>query len=238
LDGSDIGNVRYSKYCPSVIFQGVFVPRERIFLCGDLKFAVELVIRFSAYHRRSHGRCKSGKIDCMVGTALTLMEYSGTARASHCKQKVIEMIHRAETLYGCCLASSYQGKKETSGTYFIDTVLANASKPNEGTEMAEATRLMLDTCGGFVSDLPWDKDLQNPEIGPLLKKYLKGVAKFPVEKRIKMFRLSEKLAMESAETVSDIYGGGSPEAHRVTIFREADLEAREKAAKRLAGIED
>jgi 4-hydroxybutyryl-CoA dehydratase/vinylacetyl-CoA-Delta-isomerase len=221
-----------------LIFDDVFVPKERIFMCGETEFAVDMVIRFSSFHRQSHGGCKSGKIDCMIGTALTLMDYNGTNRASHLKQKVIDMIHRAETLYGCCLASSYEGKREASGTYFIDTVLANASKIHEGRELAESIRLMIDIVGGFVADLPSDKDLEHPQIGPLLKKYLKAKDTVPVENRIKMYRLAEKLAMESADTISDIHGGGSPEAHRVTIFRETDIKSKIKAAKRLAGIED
>jgi 4-hydroxybutyryl-CoA dehydratase/vinylacetyl-CoA-Delta-isomerase len=237
LDGCDMGNVRYSKYCPTLIFNDVFIPKERVFMCGEVEFAGEMVVRFSSYHRQSHGGCKSGKIDCMIGTALTMMDYNGTSRASHLKQKVVDMVHRAETLYGCCLAASYEGRKEPSGNYFIDTALANASKIHEGKEMAEAIRLMVDICGGFVSDLPSDRDLANPEIGPLIKKYLKGVQDVPVENRIKMFRLAEKLAMESADAISDIHGGGSPEAHRVTILRETDLETKKKAAKRLAGID-
>jgi 4-hydroxybutyryl-CoA dehydratase/vinylacetyl-CoA-Delta-isomerase len=96
---------------------------------------------------------------------------------------------------------------------------------------------MVDACGGFVADLPSDKDFENPEIGSLLKKYLKAVDGIPVENRVKMYRLVEKLAMESADSISDIHGGGSPEAHRVTIFRETNLESKKKAAKRLAGIE-
>jgi 4-hydroxybutyryl-CoA dehydratase / vinylacetyl-CoA-Delta-isomerase len=59
-----------------------------------------------------------------------------------------------------------------------------------------------------------------------------------VEKRVKMYRLAEKLALESADTISDIHGGGSPEAHRVTIFRETNVNSKKKAAKRLAGIND
>jgi 4-hydroxybutyryl-CoA dehydratase/vinylacetyl-CoA-Delta-isomerase len=236
LDGCDIGNVRYSKYCPTLIFDNVFVPKERIFMCGETEFAVDMVIRFSSYHRQSHGGCKSGKIDCMIGTALTLMDYNGTTRASHLKQKVIDMIHRAETLYGCCLASSYEGKKEPSGTYFIDTVLANASKIHEGRELAESIRLMIDIVGGFVADLPSDKDLDNPQIGPLLKKYLKAKDSVPVENRVKMYRLAEKLAMESADTISDIHGGGSHEAQRVKIIRESYTKSNIKAAKRLSGI--
>jgi 4-hydroxybutyryl-CoA dehydratase / vinylacetyl-CoA-Delta-isomerase len=238
LDGCDIGNAYYSKYCPTLIFDDVFVPWDRVFMCGETEFAQDMVVKFSSLHRQSHGGCKSGKIDCMVGAALTLMDYNGTSKAAHLKQKVIDMIHRAETLYGCCLASSYEGKKEPSGTYFIDTVLANASKIHEGKEMSEAIRLMVDASGGFVSDLPSDRDFENPEIGDLLRKYLKGVEGVPTENRVKMYRLVEKMAMESADTISDIHGGGSPEAHRVTILRETDLESKKRAAKRLAGIKD
>jgi len=237
-DGCDCGNLRYSKYAPTVIFDNVFVPWNRVFLCGEVEFAADLVAYFSAFHRQSHGGCKAGKIDCMVGAALTMMAYNGTEKVGHHKEKVIDMIHRAETLYGCSLAASYEGKPTPSGTYFIDPVLANASKIHEGKEMAEATRLMIDIAGGFVADLPSDRDFDHPEVGPLLKKYLKGSDQTPVENRIKMFRLIEKMAMESADTISDIHGGGSPAAHRLTIFRESDTRSKVEAAKRLAGIED
>ena len=39
LDGCDIGNVYYSKYCPTLIFDDVFVPWDRVFLCGETEFA-------------------------------------------------------------------------------------------------------------------------------------------------------------------------------------------------------
>lgn len=237
-DGCDCGNQRYSKYAPTVIFDNVFVPWERVFLCGETEYAADLVAYFSAFHRQSHGGCKAGKIDCMVGAALTMMTYNGTDKVSHHKEKVTDMIHRAETLYGCSLASSYEGKKMPSGTYFIDPVLANASKIHEGREMAEATRLMIDVAGGFVADLPSDRDFENPSVGPLLKKYLKGASQVPVENRVKMFRLIEKMAMESADTISDIHGGGSPAAHRLTIFRESNNQQKVQAAKRLAGIKE
>lgn len=238
LEGVDCGNVRYSKYCPTVIYDDVFVPWERVFMCGEIEFSGELVNRFSAFHRQSHGGCKAGKIDVMTGAALMMMDYNGTSKVSHLREKITDMIHKAETLYGCSLAASYEGKKEPSGTYFINSVLANASKIHEGREMAESIRLLIDITGGYVADLPSDRDFQNPEISGLLKKYLQGAAGYPVEHRIKMLRLVEKLAMESADFISDIHGGGSPQAHRLTIMRESDLERRKKLAKRLAGIEE
>jgi 4-hydroxybutyryl-CoA dehydratase / vinylacetyl-CoA-Delta-isomerase len=238
VEGVDCGNIRYSKYCPTLIFDEVLVPWERVFMFREVEYAAEMVTRFSAFHRQSHGGCKSGKIDAMTGAALLMMDYNGTAKVSHHKEKVTDMIHIAETLYGCSLAASYEGKKEPSGTYFIDPVLANASKIHEGRQMAEAIRLLIDVAGGFVADLPSDRDFNNPEIGALLKKYLQGATGVPVEKRIKMLRLVEKMAMESADTVSDIHGGGSPAAHRITIFRESNVNDKKNCAKRLAGIED
>ena len=238
LEGVDCGNIRYSKYCPTLIFNDVFVPWERVFMCGEVEFAGEIVGRFSALHRQSHGGCKAGKIDAMTGAAQIMAEYNGTNKVGHIREKIVDMIHRAETLYGCSLAASYEGKQEPSGTYFIDPVLANASKIHEGKEMAEAGRLLVDVAGGYVADLPSDKDLKNPEIGPLIQKYLKGVADVPTMNRIKMFRLVEKMVLESADTISDIHGGGSAAAHRLTIFRESDINHKKQCAKRLAGIEE
>jgi 4-hydroxybutyryl-CoA dehydratase/vinylacetyl-CoA-Delta-isomerase len=237
IEGVDCGNIRYSKYCPTVIYDQVFVPWERVFMFGEIEFSGEIVNRFSAFHRQSHGGCKSGKIDAMTGAALAMMDYNGTSKVTHHKEKIIDMIHTAETLYGCSLAASYEGKKEASGTYFINSVLANASKIHEGKQMAEMIRLMVDITGGYVADLPSDLDFRNPEVGGLLKKYLQGAKGVPVENRVKMLRLVEKLAMESADTISDLHGGGSPAAHRLTILRESDIETRKKRAKRLAGIE-
>jgi 4-hydroxybutyryl-CoA dehydratase/vinylacetyl-CoA-Delta-isomerase len=237
IEGVDCGNARYSKYCPTVIYDDVFVPWERVFMCGEIDFSGEMVNRFSAFHRQSHGGCKSGKIDVMTGAALAMMDYNGSAKVTHLREKIVDMIYRAETLYGCSLAASYEGKKEPSGTYFINSVLANASKIHEGREMAEVIRLMVDIAGGYVADLPSDRDFKNPEISGLLKKYLKGTAEAPVEHRVQMLRLVEKLALESADTVSDLHGGGSPQAHRLTIMRESDLNHRKNIAKRLAGIE-
>ena len=238
VDGCDCGNTRYSKYAPTVIFDDVFVPWDRVFLCGEVELAAELVMRFSAFHRQSHGGCKAGKIDCMAGAALCMMEYNGTGRVSHLKEKVIDMIHRAETLYGCSIAASYEGKQEPSGIYFIDPVLANASKIHEGREMAEVTRLMIDVAGGFVADLPSDRDFENPEIGPLLQKYLKGAKDVPSEKRIKMFR-GETVVENILATVLEVHHVGIVRRGQDRELHPSGARGRYAArAKRIGGKDD
>ena len=236
MEGIDLGNIKFSKFAPLVIYDNVFVPWDRVFLCGEYEFAGQMVRTFGSYHRHSHGGCKCGVGDVVIGAAAAIAEYNGVANVSHINAKLVEMIKTCQTMYGCCLAASMEASKSDSGVYLVDSVLANTSKLYEGKEYHEAIRLLVEIAGGLATDIPSEKDLRNPEIGHFIDKYLRGAADVPTEDRLRMFRLIEKLAFETRDIVSNIHGGGSPEAHRMTLLRDTDLEPKKKLARRLAGI--
>ena len=238
LEDCDLGNIEYSKFANMVIFKDVFVPWEQVFLCGEYEYAGPMVRNFGNFHRHSHGGCKSGVGDVIIGAAATAAEYNGLPNVSHINNKLAEMLKITEALYGCSIAASVEAEPTESGISTVDPVLSNVSKLYEGKELQEAIRMMIEIAGGMVADLPSDKDMANPEIGPLLQKYLKGVENVSTEDRIRLFRLIEKLAFESRDIVSNIHGGGSPETHRLTILRNADIESKKKLAKNLAGIKE
>ncbi len=236
MEGCDLGNVEFSKFAPMIIFKDVFVPWERVFLCGEYEYAGNMVRNFGNYHRHSHGGCKCGVGDVLIGAAATAADYNGLPNVSHINNKLAEMLKVTEAIYGCSIAASVESTPTPSGIYNVDPVLSNTSKLYEGKELAEVIRMMIEIAGGMVADIPSDKDFANPEIGPLLTKYLKGADDVPTEDRIRIFRLIEKLAFESRDIVSNIHGAGSPETHRMTILRNANIEAKKKLAKKLAGI--
>jgi len=236
LQGCDLGNARFSKFSPMVLFDDVFVPWEHVFLCGEYEYAGNMVRNFGNYHRHSHGGCKCGVGDVLIGAAATAAEYSGVGNVSHIRNKYAEMMKVTEAIYGCSVAASVESTETPSGIYTVDPVLSNTSKLYEGKEMAEVIRLMIEIAGGMTTDLPSDKDFANPDIGPMLTKYLKGVDEVTTEDRVRIFRLIEKLAFESRDIVSNIHGAGSPETHRMTILRNSNMEAKKKLAQKLAGI--
>jgi 4-hydroxybutyryl-CoA dehydratase/vinylacetyl-CoA-Delta-isomerase len=238
LQGCDLGNAEFSKASPMIIFNDVFVPWDKVFLCGEYEYAGPMVINFGNYHRHSHGGCKCGVGDIYIGAAAAAAEYSGLSKVSHIKNKYAEMLKVTEAIYGCSIAASVESIKTPSGIYSVDPVLSNTSKLYEGKELAEVIRMMIEIAGGMTTDLPSDKDFENPEIGPMLKKYLKGVDGVDTMNRIKIFRLIEKLAFESRDIVSNIHGAGSPETHRMTILRNYDLNSAKQMAKKLAGIKE
>ncbi|MBF7082739.1 4-hydroxyphenylacetate 3-hydroxylase family protein [Desulfallas sp. Bu1-1] len=242
LEGSemDVGNARYGGQEALVVFEDVFVPWERVFMCREYQFSGDLVERFAGYHRQSYGGCKVGVGDVLIGAAAQLAEYNGASRASHIKDKLIEMIHLNETLYSCGIACSCQGRRTASGTYLIDLLLANVCKLNVTRFPYEIARLAEDIAGGLMVTMPSEKDLRHPEIGPYVKKYMKGVESVPAEHRMRMLRLVENLTLGCAAVgyrTESMHGAGSPQAQRIMISRQANLEHKKKLARVIAGIE-
>ena len=94
----DLGNHQYGGHEALVIFDHVFVPNERIFLNGETDFAGMMVERFAGYHRQSYGGCKVGVGDVLIGATALAADYNGAAKASHVKDKLIEMMHLNECL--------------------------------------------------------------------------------------------------------------------------------------------
>ena len=236
----DVGNARYGGQEAMIIIDDVFVPDEFVFLAGEFDYAAPLVERFTAFHRRSYV-CKTGLGDVLIGAAAQLAEYHGVAGASHIKDKLVEMAHLNETVYGAGIASSYESEPTAAGNYQNDPLLANVCKQNVTRFPFELARLAQDIAGGLVSTLPGEADLADAATGPLLAKYLSTGADVPVEHRVRLLRLVENLTMGRNAVgylTESLHGAGSPQAQRVQIARQADFEADKAMARRLAGIDD
>jgi len=235
----DLGNKGFGGHEAVVVFDDVFVPNERIFLNGQTDFASVLVERFAGYHRQSYGGCKVGIGDVLIGAAALSAEYNGVAQASHIRDKLIEMVHLNETLYSCGLACSYEGNQTKSGNYQIDLLLANVCKQNVTRFPYEITRLAEDIAGGLMVTLPSEKDFKNRHIGHYLKKYLKGSSMSCTEDRIRILRFIENICLGSAAVAyrtESMHGAGSPQAQRIMIARQTDMEEKKEMAKKIAGI--
>lgn len=241
LEGGDIdvGNAKYGGQEAMVIFEDVFIPQEYLFMNGEYTFASVLVERFTNYHRRSYV-CKSGVGDVIIGAAASIADMNGVPKASHIKDKLVEMTHLNETIYATGIASSYQGFPMKSGCYMCDPMLANVCKHHVTKLPYDISRLAQDLGGGLVATMPSEKDLNHPKIGGLVKKYLQGKADVSTEDRMRMLRLIENMTLGRNAVgylTESMHGAGSPQAQRIQIARMAQMEYKKRLAKVLAGIE-
>ena len=240
LEGGEIdqGNAQYAGQEAMILIDDVFVPEELVFMDGETEFAGALVERFTAYHRRSYV-CKTGLGDVIIGAAALVADYNGVAGASHVKDKLVEMAHLNETIYGAGIASSHESHQTRAGNYQPDDLLANVCKHNVTRFPYEMARLAQDLAGGLVATLPSEKDFDNPETGPRLRKYLKGREGVRVEDRARVLRLIENMTLGRNAVgylTESMHGAGSPQAQRVQIARQMNIDEKKRLARALAGI--
>jgi 4-hydroxybutyryl-CoA dehydratase/vinylacetyl-CoA-Delta-isomerase len=241
LEGGTIdpGNACFGGQEALIIVDDVFVPWDRVFMCGETGFAAPLVERFTAYHRRSYV-CKTGVGDVLIGAAASIADYNGCGRASHVKDKLVEMTHLNETIFAAGIAASHESFERPAGNYEPNDLLANVCKHNVTRYPYELARLAQDLAGGLIATCPSEKDLASSATGPLLEKYLVGRPGATAEKRMRMLRLIENMTLGRNAVgylVESLHGAGSPQAQRIQIARQMDIGAKMALAKRLAGID-
>lgn len=235
----DLGNNTFGGQEALVIFDDVFVPNERIFMCKEWQYSGMLVERFAGYHRQSYA-CKTGVGDVLIGAAALAADYNGVPKASHIKDKIIEMQHLNETMWACSLACSYEGTKTESGGYLIDLLLANVCKQNVTRFPYDIARLAEDIAGGLMVTMPSEKDLKDNFTGPWVEKFLRGKVGTDTENRMRVLRLIENITLGTAAVgyrTESMHGAGSPQAQRIMIARQGNLESKKEMARKIAHID-
>ena len=236
--GIDAGNARFSGQEAMIVFEDVFIPNERVFMDGETEFASTLVERFTCYHRRSYV-CKTGVGDVLIGAAATIADYNGVDRASHVRDKLVEMTHLNETIYGTGIAASHQGVATNSGAFLPDEMLANVCKHHVTRLPYEIGRLAQDLAGGLMVTMPSEREFRHETVGPLVEKYLRGRAGIATEDRMRILRLIENMTLGRNAVgylTESMHGAGSPQAQRIQIARSMQTEFKKDLAKALAGI--
>jgi 4-hydroxybutyryl-CoA dehydratase/vinylacetyl-CoA-Delta-isomerase len=208
-------------------------------MAGEVEFSGALVERFAGFHRQSYGGCKVGVGDVLIGAAALAADMNGVPKVSHIKDKLIEMTHLNETLYSCGIACSAEGTKLPSGNYQIDMLLANVCKQNVTRFPYEIARLAEDIAGGLMVTMPSAQDLFSEKTGPWVEKLLAAQCDVPTLDRMRVMRLVENLTLGAAAVgyrTESMHGAGSPQAQRIMIARQSNMEHKKQLARDLAGV--
>jgi 4-hydroxybutyryl-CoA dehydratase/vinylacetyl-CoA-Delta-isomerase len=234
-EGFDKGNVSFGSSESLVMFDDVFVPKERVFMNGEYDYAAEVVTKFVLLHRMVLGGCLAGCGDVLTGAAALLAEYNGLSR--QLSDRLAEMTYLSEALYSQALGAAHEGQATPSGAWFPDTLLANVTKISVSRLPYEIQKIAEDIGGGMVSCMPSELDLRNPKIGPLVEKYYRGSSGVTAEKRLRAARLIESMVAGPGRLGAlCMHGGGSPAGAQMTVRQLADLERKKELARRLAGV--
>ena len=221
-----------------IVFDRVFVPKERIFLKGEWEFSGDVAHMFANFHRLSAETYKAMELELFTGAAASMAEYNGIEKVAHVRDKLtwLAMYTEAVETLGMAAAEHCSSEKD-SETVYPNPLIANICKFYFADNWHQATKYIQDIAGGLVATCPSSKDYFNPETQPLLEKYLGGKAGVPTEDRLRMVKLVRDLT-SSYEDVLTLHAEGSLEAQKLSILALADFNRYKAAAKRAATVEN
>lgn len=222
-----------------IVFDDVFVPRERIFMNGEWRHSMLLAYTFATFHRYTAISYKVPDVEVMAGTAVAMAKYNGLDRVGHIKDKLAEIAAYVETLRA--LAKAAAADPVMYGDIAVpNPLVANMAKLHFATGYHEFVKKIQDISGGILATAPDKRDWDNPEIHDYLEHYLGGSADHSTLDRLKMIHETMRVvaSREAAyHEVITVHAEGSMAAQKMMILNEAPLDRYETLAKIAAGIE-
>ena len=222
-----------------IVFDNVFVPWERVFMCGEMEGVATFGTILGASHMWHKCMCRWANMDLSIGATALIADYNGAGAAPHIVDALNDMAVDAEMLRSCALAAAVEGWKHASGVYTPRLAPAAAGKIFAAKKLGEDRYYMQDAAGGLVATMASERDYFSPTVGKLLEKYYKGRDGVPTVDRVRAFKLIEDLtASEFAGWYHAmcISGGGASQTYKAVVGMEYDIERCKAKAKRAAGI--
>ena len=233
-----------------VIFDDVFVPWERVFLCGEYQHGGICALLFALFHRHSYSGCKPAVGDILVGLAALGADVNGISKASHIREKLAELIQISELGYAAGFTASELGKPEVHmpglgpkpygpGSYIPNSIYANVGRCLTGESVFREAQILCDIAGGAPATFPFEGDLVSDELKPYMEKYLKRNPDISIEDQIKFWLYFSDLQVSDLSGVlnnAGMHGGGSPIMEQIAITTQYDIKARKKIVRKLAGM--
>ncbi len=224
-----------------LVFDDVFVPWERVFLCGEWEFAGPLALTFAGFHRHSYCGCKPALTDIIMGATALVAEYNGVGPAPHIQDELTELMIIAELVYASGIAAAARAERTSSGIYKPKFLYSNTGRYLAGINVYHEYEILASIAGGLPSTLPAEEDWLNPEVRPYLEKYIRRNPEVDPEKIHRLFRFISDFSSSGNcgwAQYAGIHGGGSPVMEKIGIRSQYDLESKKRMVKYLAGIKE
>ena len=223
------------------IFDHLFIPKERVFMCRESEFGRRVAMLFADSHRHSYCGCKPAVSDVICGATLLAAEANNIEKVSHVREKLSQFAGGAELAFAAGVASAMYGEKTSSGTFFPDVIYANVGRRLMGESIYHEFNMLTEIAGGLSVTLPFEEEFINPETKPYMDKYIVRNAAISPEDSHRIWRFVENVAaspMSAWYQIAGVHGGGSPIMETIALNIDYDYARTKKVARYLAGLDE
>ena len=224
-----------------LVFDHVFVPWDRVFMCGEWEFGRRMAMLFANSHRHSYCGCKPAVSDILCGAAMLAAEANNVHKVSHVKEKLAEYASAAALAYAAGVSAALYGEKTASGVFFPNSVFANVGRRLTGELIYHEYQMLTEIAGGIAVTLPFAADFKEGDNVDHLKQFIVRNPGVGPDDARKIWKFVEDLgtsAMASWYKIAGVHGGGSPIMETIALNVDYDFEDKKKLARYLAGLDD
>ncbi|WP_018924332.1 4-hydroxyphenylacetate 3-monooxygenase, oxygenase component [Salsuginibacillus kocurii] len=205
---------RFEEGDAIVHFDNVFVPWEKVFVCGNSSICNRTFLETNAVKHMSHQVIAKNvvKTEFILGTVLKLMDSIGIDKFQHVQDKGTEIMLNLETMKSHLFRAEQNAKLDKWGTITPDFEALNAARnwyPRIYPRMTEIIRIL--GASGLMG-IPTEADFDHEEIGPILNRGLQAKNLEGYE-RVHLFRLAWDMTMSAfgnRQTHYEYYFFGDP----------------------------
>jgi aromatic ring hydroxylase len=215
---------RHKMIETTTLFENVFVPWDRVFLCGEWQQAGPIARTFVEFHRFTAVSYKLPLLDAFVGGAIEMARMNGIEKAGHVRDKLAWLVSYVETVRGLLRQAAAQCRYvEAPGVAIPNPLLVNIAKLHFAQGYHTALQHVQDITGGILVTGPSVDDLDNREYGPTLERAYGGASGADGRTRLRMAKLMAELTTSDFggyQAALAIHAEGSIEAEKLIILRE------------------
>jgi len=231
------------KHTPDsfVIFDNVFVPNERVFLDGHPELAATFAHSLGLWERLGGLAGMANTFDRLVGFAQLIAEANGLEKVPHIKEKISGMMINATMVRACLDAAIDQCNYTADGQAVPHELYTNAGKYYGAANYPNMVRDLHDISGGSIQTAPSISDLENEEVGHLIRKYMGTKQSVDGAYRTKLFHAIYDYTGGAGGTwamIANLQSGGGLYAQRIVTASRYDVEEAKRLALQTAHIEE
>jgi aromatic ring hydroxylase len=224
------------------LFDNVFIPKERVFLCRGANLAkvagyFNTILAWPWYHNLIR---VSVKAELLAGICLLMTEYLNTWQFPQVQDAISDVIEYAEAMRTFVIAAEADCTISQEGMAMPNPMVMSVGKLYAVKNYARILEVVRELSGQGIIMAPSLADVENSSIGPLLKPYYSAFG-VDSEQRIKLFHIAWDMACDSfagRQQLFELFNAGGISVSRLGVSNRANKSKYIELAKSLAGIKD
>jgi 4-hydroxybutyryl-CoA dehydratase/vinylacetyl-CoA-Delta-isomerase len=222
-----------------VIYDDVFVPNERVFIDGETELAAVFAHSLGLWTRAMSLARMADEADMLAGLAQLIADANGLEKVSQVKEKIADMVIHATLIRATLEASFANTRMSPEGVPAPSELFTNAGKYIAAANYSTMIRHLMDIAGGSGLTVPSMLDLENPETGALVRKYMATKSTVDGEYRMRLLHVIRDVTASSTagyRASANLLSGGGLYAQRIVTRGRYDMERAKGLALDVAGL--